>query len=553
MIHRVEIDNFALVEHAELDLGPGLTVLTGETGAGKSIVIDALDFASGGRGDRSMLRTGAEEASVTLLLDQAASEDQSLQDRELVVGRTLRENGRSYAKINGNLVTAGELREQMEPLLAIHSQNDQQTIFRESVHRTLLDAYGGGALKTALDAWSAMRKDMSQINQRLGQLFLDPETRKRRRDILVFQTDEIEKAALEACEEEATLKKIKTLSAVDELSLLLNRAIEEVAGSDGASATDRLTRALSDLTTASRFSTRIQELTDRASSLKEDLSGLAYDMLRVAERLDIQPGQLEAANERLQLIRRLEEKYGTSVEAVLTYGEKARQELERLDATEEELALLTRQKEDLLLALQKKAEDLFSLRRQAADQLEEEINRQLADLDMVHASFAVDLQMRELLADDPAADPQGVRFTIAPNPGEPSMPLVSIISGGEASRVLLAIKTVLASLDQTETLIFDEIDTGISGRTTSRIADKLKAIARHAQVICVTHSAQIAATADCQLLIGKAVEGGRTRTSVKRIEGQERISEVARLLSGRPDDQKSRSLAQDLLERGVAD
>ena len=148
-------------------------------------------------------------------------------------------------------------------------------------------------------------------------------------------------------------------------------------------------------------------------------------MLRVAERLDIQPGQLEAANERLQLIRRLEEKYGTSVEAVLTYGEKARQELERLDATEEELALLTRQKEDLLLALQKKAEDLFSLRRQAADQLEEEINRQLADLDMVHASFAVDLQMRELLADDPAADPQGVRFTIAPNPGEPSMPLVS--------------------------------------------------------------------------------------------------------------------------------
>ena len=204
MIHRVEIDNFALVEHAELDLGPGLTVLSGETGAGKSMVIDALDFASGGRGDRAMLRTGAEEASVTILLDQSGEEA----DREWVIGRTLRDSGRSYAKINGQLVTAGDLREQMEPLLAIHSQNDQQTIFRESVHKTLLDAYACAPVALSLEFWSSMRQEMMAIERRLGELFLDPETRARRRDILSFQTEEIQKTGPVAGEEEELLKKI---------------------------------------------------------------------------------------------------------------------------------------------------------------------------------------------------------------------------------------------------------------------------------------------------------------------------------------------------------
>ncbi len=547
MIHRVEIDNFALVEHAELDLGPGLTVLSGETGAGKSMVIDALDFASGGRGDRAMLRTGAEEASVTILLDQAGTQES---DREWVIGRTLRDSGRSYAKINGQLVTAGDLRERMEPLLAIHSQNDQQTIFRESVHKTLLDAYAGEPVVRSLEEWTSMRQEMAAIEKRLGELFLDPETRARRRDILSFQTEEIQKAGPVAGEEEELLKKIKTLSAVREIAQLLGQAIREITGAEGESAADRLGRAITDLNAASRYSTRVQELRDRAVELKTELTELGYDLDRTAGRLEDNPEELEAANGRLLVLRRLQEKYGATLEEVISYGEKAALELERLDATEEELARLSADKDQLLEQMRSQSSALFELRQEAGGRLEKEINRELADLDMKNARFAVEIEGKSLEPADLPADPLHIRFTIAPNPGEPSMPLVSIVSGGEASRVLLAVKTVLAGLDDIATIIFDEIDTGISGSTTTRIAGKLKSISRTAQVICVTHNAQIAASADCQLLIGKRVEDGRTRTTVKRIEGPERVSEIARLLSGRPDDAKSRSLAQDLLDRG---
>ncbi|HPX92955.1 MAG TPA: DNA repair protein RecN [Bacillota bacterium] len=547
MIHRVEIENFALVEHAEVDLGPGLTVLSGETGAGKSIVIDALDFASGGRGDRAMLRSGAEEASVSILLDGL---NQGQPDNEFVAGRTLRDGGRTYAKINGQLVTAGELRERMEPLLAIHSQNDQQTIFRESVHKILLDAYAGEPVCQALEAWSSMRQEMMSLEERLGELFLDPETRARRRDILSFQTEEIRRAGPAAGEEEELLKKIKTLSTIREIATLLGRALTELAGTEGESAVDRLGRAVIDLSAASRYSARVQELRDRAGEIKTGLADLCYDLDRTLERLEDNPGALEEANSRLQLLRRLQEKYGPSLEEVIAYGEKAGIELERLDATEEELARLSADKEALLEKMRSQSSALYELRRKAGDHLEKAINRELADLDMKNAQFAVEIEAKAVESGSLAADPHQIRFTIAPNPGEPSMPLVSIVSGGEASRVLLAVKTVLAGLDDISTIIFDEIDTGISGQTTSRIAQKLKAISGTAQVICVTHSAQIAASADCQLLIGKKVEGGRTRTTVKRIEGQERVSEIARLLSGRPDDQKSRLLAQDLLDRG---
>lgn len=548
MIHRVEIDNFALVEHAELDLGPGLTVLSGETGAGKSMVIDALDFATGGRGDRTMLRTGAMEASVTILLDETTQEEK---DRELVVGRILRDGGRSYAKINGQLVTAGELRERMEPLLAIHSQNDQQTIFRESVHKTLLDAYAGEAVARSLQTWSSMRREMMAIEERLGELFLDPETRARRRDILSFQTNEIQQAGPVAGEEEEILKKIKTLSAIREMAVLLGRALAEISGAEGDSAADRLGRAITDLNAASRYSTRVQELYDRAVQLKSELTELGYDLDRTVGRLEDKPQELEEANSRLQALRRLQEKYGPGLEEVIAYGEKATLELERLDATEEELARLTGDRDQLMEKLFLQSSALLDLRQEAGRRLEQEINHQLADLDMQNARFAVEFEEKALDAKSLPSDPHHIRFTIAPNPGEPSMPLVSIVSGGEASRVLLAVKAVLAGLDQVPTIIFDEIDTGISGSTTTRIAEKLKSIARTAQVICVTHNAQIAASADCQLLIGKRVESGRTRTTVKKIDGRERVSEIARLLSGRPDDEKSRSLARDLIGRDV--
>lgn len=544
MIHRVEINNFALVEFAELDLGPGLTVLSGETGAGKSIVIDALDFASGSRSDRSMLRTGAQELSVSLLIDDGKYQG----DEDSLVFRALKESGRSYAKLDGQLVTAGELRDKMEPLLAIHSQNDQQSIFKEAVHRELFDAFGGKKIEDLKNRWSLARIQMTDIQDKLLELFSDPETRARRRDILVYQIHEIEEARPQPGEDGSLLKKIKTLTAVREIAGHLDKALSGLMNEEGSAAT-LMNRVIGELSAAGRYSSKMTELQERAEGIKAELSDLGYDMQKTAERLDDRPGELEAANERLLLLRKLEEKYGPGLDQVLSYEEKARAELLRLDNTEGELLRLKNEKEELTVKLKELQDEFRNVREEKKKELEAAINRELSDLDMKNASFTVEITDKDLEGKAIPQDPQDIRFLIAPNPGEPSMPLVSIISGGEASRVLLAIKAVLAGLDDISTIIFDEIDTGISGSTTTKIAEKLKAIARKAQVLCVTHNAQIAAFADSQLLIGKEQEGGRTRTTVKKITGEARIDEIARLLSGRPGDEKSRLLARDLLAR----
>ncbi|HHX30626.1 MAG TPA: DNA repair protein RecN [Clostridiaceae bacterium] len=544
MIHRVEINNFALVEFAELDLGPGLTVLSGETGAGKSIVIDALDFASGSRSDRSMLRIGAQEASVSLLIDDGKYQG----DEDSLVFRALKESGRSYAKLDGQLVTAGELRDKMEPLLAIHSQNDQQSIFKEAVHRELFDAFGGKKIEDLKKRWSLARIQMTDIQDKLLELFSDPETRARRRDILVYQIHEIEEARPQPGEDGSLLKKIKTLTAVREIAGHLDKALSGLMNEEGSAAT-LMNRVIGELSAAGRYSSKMTELQERAEGIKAELSDLGYDMQKTAERLDDRPGELEAANERLLLLRKLEEKYGPGLDQVLLYEEKARAELLRLDNTEGELLRLKNEKEELTVKLKELQDEFRNVREEKKKELEAAINRELSDLDMKNASFTVEITDKDLEGKAIPQDPQDIRFLIAPNPGEPSMPLVSIISGGEASRVLLAIKAVLAGLDDISTIIFDEIDTGISGSTTTKIAEKLKAIARKAQVLCVTHNAQIAAFADSQLLIGKEQEGGRTRTTVKKITGEARIDEIARLLSGRPGDEKSRLLARDLLAR----
>lgn len=548
MIHRVEIDHFALVEHAEVSLDAGLTVLSGETGAGKSIVIDALDFASGGRSDRSMLRTGEEEAVVSVLFDTRDPQDGG----ELAVIRGLRDNSRSYAKINGRLATVSELRELTEPLLAIHSQSDQQSIFRESVHRTLLDAFGGEPVRREFTAYFSLYGEFLSADKRLEELFQNPETRQRRRGILAFQAEEIENARLAADEEKKLLKTIRTMTAARDIAQYVGQAVNELGGDDTHSIRERWGRVAANLSAAAKYSSHMQEILCRVETLRSDMSEVIYDLERVYDKLDLHPDELERANQRLSLIRRLQEKYGDSTESVIAYGRKAREELDRLDRTEEELAQLTKKKDDLIRALRKAAGRLSDARTGAAVKLSGKINEELRDLNMKNAHFDVVIDAAKIDDEHVPSDPQQIRFTIAPNPGEPSMPLISIVSGGEASRVLLAVKTVLASIDGVSTLIFDEIDTGISGKTTTMIAAKLKAISRHRQVICVTHSAQIAAAADHHLLIGKQIEGGRTRTYIRRIDGEERVSEVARLLSGNPEDSASRVLAAQLIEGKAA-
>lgn len=552
MILRVEIDTFALADHLGIEFGPGFTVLSGETGAGKSILIDALEFASGGRADRSMIRSGAEEASVSILFKDDKASDDANAAGELLFVRSFRSNGRGYSRLNGRLATVGELREASASRLAIHSQSDQQLIFKESVHLELLDSYGGVSVTEALDAYKTLYESYIRIEQRLKVLHLDPETRARRRDILLYQLNEIEQAGIGEDEEETLLKRIKTLTAVRDIVAHVSRALYELESDDDRSASGHLKRAIAELESAGRQSARLQELATRAALVQSSLKDIIFELDRLQEKLDDRPEALEEANQRLVFLRRLQEKYGQGLDRVLAYAEQTRVEIEKIDATDLELSQLTKERLDLVQALDKADEQLFDARVHAAERLSRAVNHELSDLNMSDAVFEVCVESAAREKGRFLNKPHRVRFLITPNPGEPMMPLVSIISGGEASRVLLAIKTVLAVVDRVSTIIFDEIDTGISGKTTTMIARKLTSISRYAQVLCVTHSAQIAAVADAHFLVGKEEKEGRTVMTVRQLNEEERVAEVARLLTGRPEDPSSLALASKMIKGGIS-
>ncbi|MGI6616972.1 MAG: DNA repair protein RecN [Saccharofermentanales bacterium] len=551
MIQRVEIDTFALADHLGIDFGPGFTVLSGETGAGKSILIDALDFASGGRADRSMIRSGADEASVSILFKDETAQDESSSNGELLFVRSFRTNGRGYARLNGRLATIGELREASSSRLAIHSQSDQQLIFKENVHLELLDSYGGTSVSEALDAYMLLYASYSRVEQRLKALHLDPETRARRRDILLYQQNEIEQAGIVEDEEETLLKRIKTLTAVRDIVAHVSRALYELESDDDRSASGHLKRAITELESAGRKSARLKELAERAALVQTSLREIIFELDRLQEKLDDRPEALEEANQRLIFLRRLQEKYGQGLDRVLAYANQTREEIEKIDATELELRQLTEERQDLSQALVEADFRLYNARVHAAEHLSRAVNQELSDLNMSDAVFEVSVESIDREDGRFLNKPHRVRFLICPNPGEPMMPLVSIISGGEASRVLLAIKTVLAAVDRVSTIIFDEIDTGISGKTTTMIAEKLTSISRHAQVLCVTHSAQIAAVADAHFLVGKEEKEGRTVMTVRQLNHEERVAEVARLLTGRPEDPSSLALASKMVKGGI--
>ena len=551
MIQRVEIDTFALADHLGIDFGPGFTVLSGETGAGKSILIDALEFASGGRADRSMIRSGADEASVSILFKDEEVSCESSTDGEILFVRSFRTNGRGYARLNGRLATVGELREASSSRLAIHSQSDQQLIFKENVHLELLDSYGGASVAAALDAYTALYESYSRVEQRLKALHLDPETRARRRDILLYQQNEIEQAGIAKDEEETLLKRIKTLTAVRDIVAHVNRALYELESDDDRSASGHLKRAITELESAGRKSALLKELAERAALVQTSLREIIFELDRLQEKLDDRPEALEEANQRLVFLRRLQEKYGQGLDRVLAYADQAREEIDKIDATDLELRQLTEQRQDLSQAIIEADARLYSARVYAAENLSRAVNRELSDLNMNDAVFDVSIESISREGGRFHRKPHLVRFLIRPNPGEPMMPLVSIVSGGEASRVLLAIKTVLAAVDRVSTIIFDEIDTGISGKTTTMIARKLTSISRNAQVLCVTHSAQIAAVADAHFLVGKEEKEGRTVMTVRQLNHKERVAEVARLLTGRPDDPSSLALASKMVKGGI--
>ena len=592
MLAELRIRDFAIIDELQLSFAPGFSVLTGETGAGKSIIIDAVELALGGRADVTCVRAGADRAIVEAVFrlepEQRAAIDPIL-EREglegddpnlLLLGREVRLSGRSVSRVNGRAVTLALLREVAQGLVDIHGQSEHLSLLRVREHVNLLDRYA--------ELWP-LRSQVAElvgrvraVRRELAELMRSERELAQRADLLQFQIGEIEAAALQPGEEEELATERLRLTHAEQLATLIGealRALEEAEGEMPA-VLDLLGAALRALEGLARIDPALEPRLRIAESVNYQVEELVRGLHGYREQVEYNPQRLQEVEERLALIRRLERKYGPTIPDVLAYAEKAARELARLTHSEERHALLQAEEERLLAELGRLAVELSLRRREAAQRLAVGIEEELRDLRMEGARFGVDFQWRDdpqgvpldelqiancklrsaispLQSPKVAFDSSGidrVEFLVSPNPGEPLKPLVKIASGGETSRLMLALKTVLSRADETPTLIFDEIDQGIGGRVGATVGEKLWGLAvgtgpgglRH-QVLCVTHLPQLAGFGDVHFHVEKVVAGERTVTRVKQLQGRARVEELAQML-GAGGEAVYRS-AEEILEQ----
>jgi DNA repair protein RecN (Recombination protein N) len=547
------VRDLALIERVTIAFEPGLNVLTGETGAGKSLLIDALGLAIGARADTSLVRTGSDAARVEALFDRIPE--------PLICVREVSAAGRSTARIDDEAATAARLADVAGRLVEIHGQHDQQRLLDERWQRELLDSFGRleverAAVAAAVEAW---RRNQAA----LAELALDPRELTRRLELQEHQAHEIESAKLrpgESAEIRARLAAAEHAEAIARGSV----EIHETLAGEGSGAREIIAAASQRARDLARLDERYASLAERLGGLAAELEDVAAEARDLAESVEHDPTALAQLEERVSLIYSLERKYGEDEAAVIAYGERAAAEAARLRELEESRDRRAAEAEKLLIAVAKVAAALSRRRSEAAGRLAKAVEGALGGLGFRSVRFEVAVASRVAGPAEPAVEMDGRRvafdgsgvdaiaFLIAPNPGEPARPLARIASGGELSRVALAIKQILAEADRTPTLVFDEIDTGIGGRSAEPVGRSLWELARTHQVLCVTHLGQIAAYADAQFRIEKRVRDGRTVTEVVRVEGDERVRELAQMLAGSEGGAAAVASAEELLERARA-
>jgi DNA repair protein RecN (Recombination protein N) len=527
------VTDLALIDRLRLPLEPGLNVLTGETGAGKSLLIDALGLALGARADISLVRHGADAARVEALFDRLPE--------PLIASREISAGGRSTARIDDQSVTASRLAETVGPLVEIHGQHEQSRLLDERWQRDLLDAYGDHAeLRQAMAASVARWRENRNA---LAELALDPREVERRLELLRHEVEEIAGARLrvgEAHELKARLEASRHGEAIARGAAAIRAALD----GEGGGARDAVAQGLTEARSLSRLDARFEGIAGRLAGLDAELEDVAAEVRRLGEVVEHDAGSVLAIEDRLSTIYGLERRYGDDEASVLAHGERAEGEVARLEGLDEERR--RRQAEDaaLLEGVAAVAASLSERRRAAADRLGAAVDEVLRMLGFRAGAFAVEVGRRSAASNEPAIELDGdavafdasgaddVVFRLAPNPGEPARPLAKIASGGELSRVSLAVKQVLARADETPTLVFDEVDSGIGGRTANPVGQSLWALARDHQVLVVTHLPQIAAHADAHFRIIKHERDGRTVTRVERLDREGRIVELAAMLGG---------------------
>lgn len=539
MLEHLHIRNVALIKESEISFGDGLNILTGETGAGKSMIIDSLQFALGGRAGKDFLRHGEKQAAVEALFSvqsQALTEKLAEngivpeEDGTLLITRTLSEAGKSVCRINGSTVTVGMLKEIAEDMIDIYGQHEHQSLLNPVKHIRLLDRFCGAGFGEAMEEYKNSRQRLKDLEKQLTILIGDESQREQRMDMLLFQKEEIEAAELQEGEEDALLEQKKRLSSMERLIRLTGESVTLLYDGDdrAPSACDQLGDALAKLWEAAEYDAALSPLADALADGYAAVEDCARELKREAEKQEADPEELERIEERLQLFYKLKRKYGGSIEAVLEFYEKAVQELEFLSNSSEKAAELSAKKAKEEKRLSALAETLTARRRATAEQVEEQIETALHDMEMKHARFHIQIEEK---ADWGADGKDKVEFLISANAGEPLKPLAKIASGGEMSRVMLALKTVLVDADEIGTFIFDEIDTGVSGRTARRVGEKMRFLGGKRQLLCITHLPQIAAMADNHFLIEKESDAGETVTHVTALDEEGAVREVARLMN----------------------
>ena len=547
MLSLLHIENIAVIDRADISFDQGFNVLTGETGAGKSIVIDAISAILGERAYRDMVRTGTNKASVRAIFTGVPElswfADNGVEyDPETVIQREIHLDGKNVCRVNGSLVSVSILRKLGMQLINIHGQHDSATLFDEDNHLTFLDAFGDN--KQLRSVYTEKFEAVAKLRREIDKMTMDESEKLRRMETLRYQIAEIEKADLEAGEDEALEERRKILQNAEKLSNGMDTAVECLYGgdeSDGASGL--LAQAEYALARLAKFSDAFSEMHDRVADLMYQVQDVAEAVRDARDDLSYSADELEQIESRLDVIHKLRRKYGVTCEDILAYLDKAKKELDDIEFADDHLERLKKKLKKAEKEAWDAAKELRKNRQETSATMAERILTELAQLDMPRVQFTCQFTETDLTAHGADA----VAFYMSANAGEALKPMSKVASGGELARIMLAMKNVLAEKDQVNTLIFDEVDTGVSGRAAQKVAEKLRTVAAHKQVLCVTHLPQLAALANTHLLIAKSERDGRTYTSVTPLDIEGRKKELARIIGGTNITETTLKSAEEML------
>ncbi len=546
MLSRLKIENIAIIELADITFSDGFNVMTGETGAGKSIIIDSINAVTGERTSKDLIRTGAQSGKVTAVFENVSNkvivklEDMGIEcDDTVILSRSIKKDGKNICTVNGTPVTVSMLKNIGSELINIHGQHDSQSLLQSEMHCGFIDSFGD--IDSFLSEYAECYDELCEISAAIKSLDMDEQQKARRIDILAFQIDELESANLTVGETEELKERRSFLKNAQKIIDAFNTAYGYLY-SDGAGC-DSVSNAAYEVESVLDFYDGASSVARRLNDAKYELEDCCEEIRSMISSAEADPSELDNVEERLDLLHRLSLKYGRDETEMLEFLQDAKAELETITLSEERIAKLKAKRESVLKEVKTLANELTKKRLDAGERLATKICSELQFLNMPNITFEVK-RSEKPLSPDGCDD---IEFLISANVGEEPKPLAKIASGGELSRIMLAIKNSLAAKDGTDTMIFDEIDTGVSGSAARKIAEKLFEVSRGRQVICVTHLAQIAAFADCHKLISKYVADGKTFTRVDSLDYEQRANELARIMGAGDNEQSFVNSARDLL------